>query len=224
MERFTKYKINFTQVSNTVLSDKRLSLKAKGLYAYLFSKPDNWIFLIDVILSEIKEGRDAFYAALKELIKYGYILKYRERKASGKLGGVIYEFIEPAAELPAEEKPTTENPTLDNLEGNNTNQNNNYLNNIYINNKKARQVNKFVDKSVYYSDKVLVGNDFTIDYEDEYFYPYRRGGKKLTSSVERWLVKKFLGQEVEKRFICRQIGIFAKKQGNYKELLGLNYE
>lgn len=101
---------------------------------------------------------------------------------------------------------------------------NKIIDNIENNFKKARQVNKFVDKSVYYSDKVLVGNDFKIDYEDEYFYPYRKGSQKLTSSVERWLVKNFLGQEVEKRFICRQIGIFAKKQGNYKELLGLNYD
>lgn len=223
MERFTKYKINFTQVSNIVLNDKRLSLKAKGLYAYLFSKPDNWVFLVDVILSDIKEGRDAFYSALKELIKNGYIIKYRERKENGKLGGVIYEFVDPTVDLSATEKPTTENPTLENPDSNNTNLNNNYINNIYINNNQLGK-NEFVENSVDYGDKVLIGNDFKLNLDDEYFYLYGRGNKKLISSIEKWLIKNFLGQEVDKAFICRQISNFAKKQGCYMELLGIKEE
>ena len=221
MERFTKYKINFTQVSNIVLNDKRLSLKAKGLYAYLFSKPDNWIFLVDIILSDIKEGRDAFYSALNELIKNGYIIKYRERKENGKLGGVIYEFIDPTGDLPEAEKPTTENPTLENPDINNTNLNNNYINNIYINNNNQLGKSEFVDNSEDKGEKVLIGRDFKLNLNDDYFYPYRHGNKKLISSIEEWLVKKFLGRELNKEFICRQIGNFAKKQGCYMELLGV---
>lgn len=219
MEAIRKFKVNFTQVSNEILNDKQLSLKAKGLYAYLFSKPDNWVFMIDVILSEIKEGRDAFYSALKELIAYGYISKYRERKKDGKLGGVIYEFIEPTAANPSMEKPTSENPTLDNAGGNNTNINNNYLNNIYINNT-ARQ-KELVEKSVDYGDKIRIGGEFEIDLTDEYFYPYRFANNKLIKTVERWLIKNKQGQTISKSFICRQIANFAKKQGCYDELLGL---
>lgn len=204
-----------------VLNDKRLSLKAKGLYAYLFSKPDNWVFLIDVILSEIKEGRDAFYSGLNELIKNGYIIKYRERKESGKLGGVIYEFVDPTDGLSAGEKPTTENPMLDNAEGNNTNLNNNYLNNIYINNNQLGK-SEFVDNSEDKNEKVLIDKSFKLDFEDEYFYPYRYAPAKLTASVEEWLIEKFNGQVLDKSFICTQIGNFAKKQGCYFELLGIN--
>lgn len=39
-----KQALPFTQIVNAVLEDKRISLKAKGLYAFMFSKPDNWSF------------------------------------------------------------------------------------------------------------------------------------------------------------------------------------
>lgn len=87
-----KNKLNSVQISNVVLYDKQLSLKAKGLYAYLFSKPDGWEFHTPVILSEIKESRDAFYSAVKELINRGYIRKY-QININGRFGGCIYEFV-----------------------------------------------------------------------------------------------------------------------------------
>ena len=59
-----KFSLPFTQISNVILNDAGLSLKAKGLYAYLFSKPDGWIYHNAVILREIKEGRDAFRTAI----------------------------------------------------------------------------------------------------------------------------------------------------------------
>jgi len=39
-----KRKTNFTIIGNTGLKDKRLSLKAKGLLAYMLSLPDDWKF------------------------------------------------------------------------------------------------------------------------------------------------------------------------------------
>jgi hypothetical protein len=42
--KIEKAGVNYTQVSNVVLSNKKLSWKAKGIYAYLFSKPDDWDF------------------------------------------------------------------------------------------------------------------------------------------------------------------------------------
>ena len=215
MDTIKKYKISFTQVSNIVLYDKRLSAKAKGIYAYLYSKPDGWAFHTPVILSEIKEGKEAFLNAIKELITYGYITKY-QKNIKGCFGGNVYEFI-----YPLTENPPTVNSAAENQGTNNTDLNNNYLNNIYINNNTARQ-KKNVDKSVDYGEKVLVGEDFKLNFDDDYFYPYRFANKKLTLSVERWLIKNFSGQEVEKGFICRQIGNFAKKNNCFDELLGMD--
>ena len=37
-----RVKENYTIITNEVLSNPNLSLKAKGLYAYLCSKPESW--------------------------------------------------------------------------------------------------------------------------------------------------------------------------------------
>ena len=55
MAKLQKVKINFTQVSNEILNNKNISAKAKGIYAYLFSKPDDWSFAYNRIASEFSD-------------------------------------------------------------------------------------------------------------------------------------------------------------------------
>ena len=110
-----KFDLPFTQISNAILNDAELSLKAKGLYAYLFSKPDGWIYHNAVILREIKEGRDAFRSAIIELEQAGYIRRETIKNRAGQVEGVNITFINPAdipiSEKPTQEKPRAENPT-----------------------------------------------------------------------------------------------------------------
>lgn len=80
-----KEKVPFTQVSNEVLYDSNLSAKAKGLYAYLYAKPEKWDFAIDRIANEMADGRKSVNNGLQELEQQGYL--YRERKSTGR---VIY--------------------------------------------------------------------------------------------------------------------------------------
>lgn len=84
---FKKDKIPFTQVANEILYDKNLSAKAKGLYAYLYSKPDGWDFAIDRISTEFVDGRLSINNGLKELEKNGYLL--RERQNTGRVVYVL---------------------------------------------------------------------------------------------------------------------------------------
>lgn len=93
-----KFNVGYTQVPNTMLCDPNLSAKAKGIYCYLFSKPDGWVFHTETILKELKEGRDSFYAAIDELISKGYIERTQKTESDGKFGGIIYEFKDPQAE------------------------------------------------------------------------------------------------------------------------------
>jgi len=65
--KLNKKNIPFTMVANEVLCRKDISLKAKGLYAYLFSKPDDWDFSADRIAYECKEGRKGILTTLQEL-------------------------------------------------------------------------------------------------------------------------------------------------------------
>lgn len=82
---FKKEKIPFTQVANEVLNDSNLTFKAKGLYAYLYSKPDGWDFAIDRISTQTKESRLAINSGLRELEKEGYLIRQRQNT-----GRVLY--------------------------------------------------------------------------------------------------------------------------------------
>lgn len=100
---FKKQNIPFTMVANGVLTDKRLSLKAKGLYAILYSKPEGWDFSGDRIAEfETKDKRVAVYNSLKELEESGYLK--RERLASGRMA---YKIVYPPN---AENQQHTEKP------------------------------------------------------------------------------------------------------------------
>ena len=58
---------NYTVISNHVLQNNNLSLKAKGLYAFMWSLPDTWDYSVSGLTKVLKEGRDAINEALKEL-------------------------------------------------------------------------------------------------------------------------------------------------------------
>lgn len=78
-----KEHIPFTQVANEVLYDPNLSFKAKGLYAYLYSKPDGWDFAATRIAKETKEAVKSIWSTLKELEEQGYL--YRTRQKDGRM-------------------------------------------------------------------------------------------------------------------------------------------
>lgn len=66
---------NFTMVSNHVLRNENLSLKAKGLYAYMWSLPDSWDYSVAGLTKVLKEGKSAINEALKELEHEGYLVR-----------------------------------------------------------------------------------------------------------------------------------------------------
>ncbi len=98
-------------VPNELLNNPAISLRAKGLFAYLQSKPSEWRFSIKRISQQTREGKDAIRNALKELEKSGYLQRIPARNERGKWSGYDYVLAEkPLAENPTTEKPSTENP------------------------------------------------------------------------------------------------------------------
>lgn len=79
-------KIPFTQIANSVLNDKKLSFKAKGVFGYLYSKPDGWDFSADRISKDSIDGVKSVSASLKELEKQGYLSRKRQHG-----GRVVYQ-------------------------------------------------------------------------------------------------------------------------------------
>lgn len=103
-EKLTKEEVGFAQIKNEVLQDKNLSLKAKGLFAYLYSKPNDWEFSGDRMTSENLDGRKSIYSALKELESAGYL--QRIKRPDGKVDYYVTYTKEPIAQKGQEvEKP-----------------------------------------------------------------------------------------------------------------------
>ena len=63
--------------------DSNVSLKAKGLFAYMKTKPFSWDFSCKRIASEMRDSVDAVQTAMKELEGFGYL--NRMKLGSGRL-------------------------------------------------------------------------------------------------------------------------------------------
>lgn len=83
---------NFVTVSNAFMRDGQLSLKARGLGAWLMSHRDGWKLSVETIAKTVgeKDGVAAVKSALQELEDAGYLTRSQARSASGKLGPMEY--------------------------------------------------------------------------------------------------------------------------------------
>jgi|GEM_PF-2494406 len=81
--RIKKRKSNFTQIANSFLRDKRLSFKAKGLFAYMFSHDESWNFTLNSISKQQEEGVDSIRSAMNELKAYGYVVYKKYSNGTG---------------------------------------------------------------------------------------------------------------------------------------------
>ena len=79
----------FTQISNDVLVDENLSYKAKGILAYLLSRPADWNIYENEIEKHSKDGIDSVRTGIKELIDNGYVVRQKSR-VKGMFDGYEY--------------------------------------------------------------------------------------------------------------------------------------
>lgn len=96
MRAIKKQPTGFTQVTNIVLNDEKLSWKAKGLYSYIYSKPDGWDFSGRRMCKQAADGRDGTLSGIKELEEAGYI--FREKHKTGRI--TYHILVDPNTEKP----------------------------------------------------------------------------------------------------------------------------
>jgi len=84
---------NFTQISNEVLLDERLSFKARGILALLLSRPKNWKIYIDEIVERSDlDGKHSVRTGFKELKTFGYLELVKVwNNETGKFEGTVYK-------------------------------------------------------------------------------------------------------------------------------------
>lgn len=89
---FRKKKVYFTQVSNTALRDKRLSLQAKGLYAIIQSyiTIEDFVLYKNHLIKESGLSTNTFDKYWKELKNTGYLIQHKYYSSGNK--GAIYEY------------------------------------------------------------------------------------------------------------------------------------
>lgn len=102
-------KNKYSVIPNDLVNNTDISLKAKGLFAYIQSKPDGWDFSAERIAKYLKEGLQSVSSALKELEKSGYLVR---QKKQNEWGHWDIEYI--LNEIPAYENPTYGNPVSGN--------------------------------------------------------------------------------------------------------------
>lgn len=88
--------VPFTQVANSIINDPNISFKAKGIYAYIYSKPDGWDFAVRRMAQETCEERKAIESGIKELEDAGYLK--REKLPTGRMLYMVLYPPEPSAQ------------------------------------------------------------------------------------------------------------------------------
>lgn len=115
----------FNRISRDVITNKELSLKAKGLLTLILGLPDNWVFTIVGLQEYVQEGREALLSAMRELIEKGYAVRETRRTQDGRFCPDDYSFYEipfsfspqagnPSAENTVEDMRDTESPEVEN--------------------------------------------------------------------------------------------------------------
>lgn len=86
---------NYTTIATYALNDITLSWRAKGLWAFMLSLPDNWRFSIRGLATRARDGRTVVAKGLQELREHGYLVTKYIRNNHGQIirnEYVLYEY------------------------------------------------------------------------------------------------------------------------------------
>lgn len=81
---------DFTVTPNEILNNDKLSLKAKGLWVYLNSKPNGWNYSVNGTVKQNKDGYDSVSSGMKELENEGYLVRKPNKGNNGEFNGYDY--------------------------------------------------------------------------------------------------------------------------------------
>jgi len=85
---------NYTVICNELLHRKDISARAKGIYAYIMTLPDDWQLFMSELFQHFTEGAGALKTAFKELETAGYITKQKRKTNNGRFDGWEYTVTE----------------------------------------------------------------------------------------------------------------------------------
>lgn len=103
---------DYSIVSNKVLRDTNLSMKARFLLVFMLSLADTWEYSVAGLAKAVGCGRDAITSGLQELEANGYLERNRSRDEKGRLKEMEYVLYEepPKESIQSEDEHVQENP------------------------------------------------------------------------------------------------------------------
>jgi hypothetical protein len=183
-------KNRYATIPNDLVNSTEISLKAKGLFAYIQSKPDGWEFSAERISNQLKEGLPTINSALKELESNGYLKRERYQN---EYGHWMINYL--LCEIPVAENLTLGNPLQENPDtgkpSNNTKQ--------YLTNKES---NKTIEVKVDFSDLITPHIDKLEDefenFKSYWTEPDKRGKQRwenekyfdISRRIKTWMTNK----------------------------------
>jgi uncharacterized phage protein (TIGR02220 family) len=102
---------NYSVIANQCFRDETISAKAKGIFAYIMTLPEDWKIYRTELIKHFSDGKDSIRSGFDELIEKGYIVQKKSRDEAGRMSGCEYDIYEtPLKNNDMAEKPTAENP------------------------------------------------------------------------------------------------------------------
>ncbi len=83
-------KKTYTVLDNSLIQNKSMSWKAKGMLCYLLSLPDDWNFCKKHLIDQASDGKESFESGWKELKKLGFITVECQRSKNGTIEKWFY--------------------------------------------------------------------------------------------------------------------------------------
>jgi hypothetical protein len=84
-----KIKENFTTIPNNVIRNKALSDRARFLFCYMASMPNDWQFYQSAMAKELGYTKDTLRKYMEELLATGYLIR-EQRREKGKFDSYDY--------------------------------------------------------------------------------------------------------------------------------------
>jgi len=105
---------NFTRVPNSVLANKELTWKDKGIFSYMLSKVgiSDWQFYLKDIENQSKDGRESVASSVKNLQERGYLKIENVRDSKGMITHKDWTLLLPETPAPISSQPDNGKPVL----------------------------------------------------------------------------------------------------------------
>ena len=180
---------NYSVINNAIFEDVSLSWKAKGLFCYLLSLPNDWQIHAAELEQHASDGKDSLNAAIKELEAAGFLEVQKGKDDKGRFAANCYKVIE---QPDRNGKTAAENPQLLNTNKQNTNEINTNKQNTK---KKAAFVPPTIDEVKAYCEerKNKVDAVYFVDYYTARQWHFNNGGKMKDwrATVRTWERRNF---------------------------------